>query len=327
MERMRPALAAALLMAAVPLAAQQEAPPPAAPPAPTAFTQLGDAADRMTVPVRVAGAGPFDFIIDTGAERSVLSRELAAELGLPAGRQVNMTAMIGSGPVETVIVPTLAVSARDWVDLAARRIEAPVLARANLGAAGMLGIDALQGQSLTLDLARDTMQLTPTPPRRRVARRADEIVVRAKSLYGQLIVTDASWRGKRIRVIVDTGSPVTIANAALRRLARKPPASLGPVEFLAVNGERLFGDMAVLNDLQIGGVALGGAAVAFAEATPFARFGLTDTPALLLGMNTLRMFRQVTVDFTNREIRFSLPRPANAANVCGALNIRCSRFL
>ena len=35
----------------------------------------------MTVPVRVSGAGPFQFLVDTGADRTAVSRELAGKTG------------------------------------------------------------------------------------------------------------------------------------------------------------------------------------------------------------------------------------------------------
>ena len=45
-----------------------------------------DRLGRVVAPVSVNGQGPFRFIVDTGANRSVLSDELAASLGLrPSG--------------------------------------------------------------------------------------------------------------------------------------------------------------------------------------------------------------------------------------------------
>ena len=38
--------------------------------------------DRMTVPVRLSGAGPYRFLVDTGADRTAVSRELADRLKL-----------------------------------------------------------------------------------------------------------------------------------------------------------------------------------------------------------------------------------------------------
>ena len=39
----------------------------------------------MSAPVMVNGQGPFDFVVDTGANRSIIATELAEQLGLPAG--------------------------------------------------------------------------------------------------------------------------------------------------------------------------------------------------------------------------------------------------
>jgi hypothetical protein len=54
--------------------------------------------------------------------------------------------------------------------------------------------------------------------------------------------------------------------------------------------------------------------VAVADAEPFHRFDLVDQPALLLGMDALRLFRNVEIDFASREIRFSMPVSLIASN-------------
>ena len=46
---------------------------------------LSDLCSRMTAPVRINGQGPFPFVVDTGANRTVISAELAARLGLSKG--------------------------------------------------------------------------------------------------------------------------------------------------------------------------------------------------------------------------------------------------
>jgi hypothetical protein len=52
---------------------------------PTRLTAVLDIYKRMTGAVKVAGSGPYPFVADTGANQSVISTELAAQLGLPAG--------------------------------------------------------------------------------------------------------------------------------------------------------------------------------------------------------------------------------------------------
>lgn len=269
---------------------------------------IGEADLRMTVPVSIAGSGSWPFVIDTGAERTVLSRELAERLRLAPGRGVRVTTMVGTGPARTARVPDLRVST-----LEPPTIEAPLFARANLGAIGMLGLDALQGHAVRIDFDAGTMALRPSR-RRRMTPMAGEIVVTARSLYGQLIVTDARWRGRRIAVVLDTGSPVTIANPALLRLAKTPPRAIGPLPVTAVTGETMIADGYVLRDVEFGQVIFPEVPVGVADAAPFRKFGLQDTPALLLGMETLRLFRRVEIDFPGRTIRLTLPRAARTGS-------------
>ena len=69
------------------------------------------ATERMLVPVTIGGAGPYPFIVDTAAESSVISRELARELGLAAdgrARMLSMTSTRDSGMVRMPDVSFLA---------------------------------------------------------------------------------------------------------------------------------------------------------------------------------------------------------------------------
>ena len=272
---------------------------------------LGRAQNRMTVPVSIAAAGPWGFVIDTGAERTVVSRELAGQLGLQPGPTIRIVAMTGPSAVPTVIVPSLSVSS-----VAATTVTAPSLEQRDLGAPGMLGIDALQGHRIDIDFLRSSMTVKPSRKRfTQAGSHGDEVVVVARSLYGQLIVTDARWRGKRIAVVIDTGSSMTVGNPALLALVGSRARSIGPMTAVSVTGATLTADVHVVDDLAIGGIGLDQVSVAFADAAPFRRFGLTRRPALLLGMDTLRMFRRVRIDFANRDIIFTMPHRGDGPHV------------
>lgn len=304
-------MSAAILLALLLAAPAPQPPQAAAPPAevplatPEQVLAFGQDDTRMTVPVTIAGTGPYRFIIDTGAERTVIARELAQQLRLARGRDVRITAMTGSSDVGTVVIPSIEVST-----LGGERIEAPALDARNLGAAGLLGIDTLQGHAVAIDFDRQVMAVVPAA-RRRVRRVAvpDEIIIRAKSLYGQLVVTDAFYRGRRIRVILDTGSIVSMGNRALQRVVERT-GKLRPIVLLSVTGQLLAADYTQIDAVKIGAVGLANLPVAFSDAAPFRRLGLTGQPALLLGMDALRLFRTVRIDFANREVRLALPRDA-----------------
>lgn len=316
---MRRALALAMLTSAtlfVPASAHADDQVPiATPPVPTAapdtlgLDTLGlgtDQPGRLTVPVTIGSTGPYHFTIDTGAERTVISRELAMTLGLERGRDVHVTGMTGQGDVTTVIIPALNVSRTS-----AARIEAPMISAENLGALGLLGIDTLKNQAVLIDFDANTMAVSPSTKRhRRYVPQPGEIVVQAKSLLGQLVVTDAYYRGRRVRVVLDTGSVVSMGNLALRQSAGRAKAPIQTIALSGVTGGLMAADYTQIGEVRIGDVTFRNLPVAFSDALPFRRLGLNDSPALLLGMDALKQFRHVEIDFANREVRLTLPRDA-----------------
>ncbi|MDB5679877.1 retroviral-like aspartic protease family protein [Sphingomonas bacterium] len=266
--------------------------------APAETLGFGTLANRMTVPVSVDGKGPYAFIVDTGAERSAVSRELADTLGLDAGSRARLFDFAGSSTVNTVKVPSLTAGS-----LSTAAIEAPALAEANLGASGMLGIDALQGRRIIIDFDNNRMTLAPAKRHPQ-----GEILVSAEARLGQLIVTKASFEGHPIEVVIDTGSWISVGNKAMLALARRKPRMIGPVTTFSVTGRSFDTDYVMINDVRIGDIRFDSFGLSFADAPPFARLGLADKPALILGMSSLRMFRRLEMDFVNREIAFTLPR-------------------
>lgn len=293
---MRPVLILALLLTA----AQSPAPPE------EVVTLAADRADRMTIPVNIGGRGPYPFVVDTGAERTVISRELAATLKLAGDGRARLHSMSGSGDVDTVIIPSLTVSGKSR---ATARIRAPALARRHLGAAGMIGLDSLQNSRVLLDFGRGTMTVSPSSAPR-PERDRDEIVVTARSRHGQLILVDASVGGKKVNAFIDTGSQISVGNLALQRRLLGRARKLEPIELVSVTGGVTPAGYAVVKSMRISGVTFTDMPIAFADAAPFTRLGLADKPALLIGMDALRLFERVSVDFANKKVRFLLPGDA-----------------
>ncbi len=275
-----------------------------------------DDALRMTVPVMVNGKGPFHFIIDTGADRSVISWELATQLNLPDAKKARLVSMGGTRDVSLVKISSLQVSPKREM----KNIEVPALLRRNLGADGLLGLDALKGQRILMDFVGQTMTIEPGNSRkvREEANGRDVIVVRAQSRLGQLVLVDADANGHEIWVIVATGGQNSVANSAFRSLMMRsgPVSEPRKVELISVVGERIPADYMIVGKMRIGGIAIGNAAVAIADAHPFKRFGMARRPAMMLGVDSLRSFKQVSIDFANKQVKFRLPDGAGtgAAN-------------
>ena len=68
-------------------------------------------------------------------------------------------------------------------------------------------------------------------------------------------------------------------------------------------------DFVTVSNVKIDSIRFDNFGLVFADVPPFDRFGLRDQPALILGMSSLKLFGRVELDFLNREIGFSLPRP------------------
>ena len=261
-----------------------------------------DVDERMTVSVQVAGAGPFRFLVDTGADRTAVSSAVVARLGLESGRSGTLHSMTGASAVQTALVPDLQLSSRSM-----RIVDAPVLEAEHMGADGILGTDSLRSQRVVFDFEKRLMTIVPSE--QRAPREDGTIVVTGRLRSGRLIVTNAMAGDNNIVVVLDTGSEISVGNEALRRrLGNGGLLKLaGAVELESVTGDKLAGEYTFLKTLRMGDAQLGNLAIVFANAHTFRQLGLEDRPALLLGMNGLRAFRKVSIDFANKKLRLLVP--------------------
>ncbi len=288
----------AMMTAAVPPSATPAIGPAAADAADTTAVTLMATDNRMTVDVTIDGAGPFRFIVDSGATRTVISGALADLLRLPEAGPVEMHSVGGASTVRSVRIAALALGG-----LPGRAVVAPVLDAADLGAAGILGIDALAGKKVVIDLVSHRMTILaadrhPTPAA------ADEIVVVARRKYGQLVLADADVAGQRIWAIVDTGSMISIGNSRLRdRLARRRGAASVATVITDVAGREIDAAMAPIGDMRLGVWHVRNMVIAFSDTHAFQRFGLADKPSMLLGMDMMGVFSRVSIDFARRTVR------------------------
>jgi predicted aspartyl protease len=308
------AAVAGLLLAGVappeadlPVADAQQAEPVAAAAAEAAETPVIDVIGmeieryrRMTVPVTIMGEGPFRFMVDTGAQATVLSRDLADRLQLHDRSAATLIAMASTRQVETAMIPDFGLGDRRFVIRTA-----PLVEGRNIGGAeGILGLDALQGQRVLIDFTLGELHVADAEENMRVS--GYDIVVRAREQLGQLIIHSAELDGIGVDVIIDTGAQGSIGNMALeRRLNRR--RTLDPAVMTDVNGIAITGATRVANRLALGRAFVNNVVISFADSPTFAGLGLNDRPALILGMSELRLFDRVAIDFATRRVLFDLP--------------------
>jgi len=227
MIRIVPAAAIVALAAVAPLSAQtvntQQFEITGAPGAVDTMTQAtqlqfqGDRYDRMTVPVRVAGQGPYRFLVDTGADRTAISRELATALNLQMADGAVMHTVTGASQVTTATVPLLNIAAKQ-----VRNVEAPLLEATNIGADGILGLDSLRSQRILFDFKKNVLTIVPSSGD--IGALRDSIVVTGRIKNGRLILAGAWANNRKLTVIVDTGG------SGLRRQCSAPANAHAPDE-------------------------------------------------------------------------------------------------
>lgn len=256
---------------------------------------------RMTVEVHVNGRGPYHFVVDSGADTSVVGLRIARDLELPLGTPAILNGTTARSIVDRVKVAQLTLGQTNFGNL-----ELPALKEYDVGGDGLVGIDALVNQRLMMDFEKHVIKVEdarlPDPLR-------DAIVIIAKRRRGQLILTAVKAVGLPLDAVIDTGSEITIGNLKLRdRLIKGNRDKFMTVEATGVTGVTMELQLARIAELRLGPVVLRNVPIAFADVPPFTVFGMSKEPALLLGTDLLETFRKVSLDFRARKVRFQLRR-------------------
>jgi len=254
---------------------------------------------RMTAPISLNGQGPYFFVVDTGANQTVVSREIADALMLPAGPVRPLHGVAGVEDTPTAIVGEVKVGST--VD---KGVMMPVLPKEDIGADGILGVDRLRNQWLTLDFKHHQLDIQRS---HYVDLPSFTSSVRARQKSGQLTIVDADLAGIHVSAFLDSGAERTIGNMALLELAvlRNPTSKFFEVPVISVTGKTLPGKVALLPVLRLGVVRLVDIAVTFADLHVFQIWGL-EAPAVLVGVDALSVFDSVTLDFGRAEVWFEL---------------------
>jgi hypothetical protein len=255
---------------------------------------------RLSVGVKVNGQGPYQFIVDSGADSSVVGLRIAHDLQLPLGAPAILNGMTGRSLVDRVRVDQLALGSTIVRDLVL-----PALRESDLGADGLVGIDALTQQRLMMDFEKHFIKVEDARKPEQFS--PDVIVITARRRRGQLILTEVRAGSIHLDAVIDTGSQITIGNLALRdRLLRRNRDRFWTVPITGVTGVTINLQLAIVGEIRLGPVTLRDVPMAFADVPPFKLFGLADAPAMLVGTDVLKTFRRVSLDFRARKVRFQL---------------------
>lgn len=302
-------LLAPAIGAALPAPNAPRSPPLAgAPPlqdAGSASRTADDAMGHMTAAAAINGSGPYHFMVDSGAERSVIAEDLAMRLGLPGQGEALIEGLIRTEPTRLVLVRQLA-----FGGLVCPHLQVPTLPRAALDADGYLGLDVIDNHRLIMNFAARTLTITrPQGFFASLWRGEDEVLVHTMGPSGRLRSSDCHVDGVHATAFIDTGAAVSVANSMLYdalRLHSPAMHPIGAVQLGGVTGGSVNAFVVGVREVALGHLTLTRCPLAVANLQVFRTWGLVDQPALLLGINALRRLASVSIDYGRKELRFEL---------------------
>ncbi|ADG10436.1 peptidase A2A [Caulobacter segnis] len=310
-----PALAAAV--APVPL---PQLPPSTGSPPPDQLVLLDAGLDqhaRMTLEVVINGQGPFQFVVDTGADRTVLTPGLVERLSLPAGPEIIVHGVSGSVTTSTARIDNLRAG-----DAKLQDVNLPVLPYDRVGADGLLGVDILEGRNIVMDFPRKRLEIRRTQRVSQVMRMSSEVSVAADEQFGRLTLADSRIGGVRSLAFIDSGGGVSIGNMALARAIatrrRRTPDFVRPARLLTAGGEMQLGEFRLVPSVLMGDLRITNVPMAFADLHIFDLWSLNNRPAALIGVDILRLFARVELDFGAGRVLFRLGQGGLAPRIWNA---------
>jgi predicted aspartyl protease len=255
---------------------------------------------RMKAMVRIGEGRDLAFIVDTGAERSAIATETAASFALQSSGSRRVVSFDGVGNVPTVRIPSLQLG-----NSQARNIDVLTFERKSLGADGLLGVDSLKDKVVFFDFDQGQMRIERGGATLKSG--ADSVRLDASAKDGRLMFSTARLDRVPTTLILDTGSDLTVGNEMLRQelLRRNQIGFFKTVRLLTTTGQVMRIDYTVVGSAQFGPVRIRNLPIAFSTVEPFRKLGLSKRPAMLLGMDALRAFGEVAVDFRHQQVRFT----------------------
>jgi predicted aspartyl protease len=280
------------------------------------LTTRTDANRHLTIDVHINGTGPYRFVVDTGAERSVIADSVAAALNLPQGKPVTLEGLGGR-----ITAPTVHVGSLSFGPFQREGLNLPTLPRANLFADGYLGLDAINGTRVTFDFRHRSLNIEQ--PRAVPTSDAPDMAnVRAKGKNGRLRVFDCMVDSVVAVTFVDTGAEVSVGNLPLYNALKRRNRNLSSsvlMTLTSVTGGEVTGDVIPVDRIRLRDLSFTNGTLVIADVPDFSIWKLSQRPALLIGMDYLRQLAAVTIDYRSKEIQFEIslapPRPTPGVEI------------
>lgn len=264
--------------------------------APTREDRVG----RIHAAVEIDGRGPYRFIVDTGANSSALSPQVVEQLALPPaeGGAVQVHGVTGAAMLPAVKVESLVVGGIVLPPATLPVVPGDIFA----GADGILGVAGIQEMRMEVDFMHDRVEIAPSKGRRAPA---GFLTVRARLWQGGLLLVDGHVGTVPTKVIIDTGAERTIGNMRLREALHNKAQRSKENEVTVYGATPGLGEATYFKvpRIRIGPAQLVDLPVTFGDLYVFQLWGLTEEPALVVGMDVLGRLERFVVDYQRAEFQ------------------------
>lgn len=203
----------------------------------------------VVVPVHIQGLGPFDFLLDTGTDVTVVRNDLARRLGLVPTSRVELATLAGQRLVPQATLHGLELGGVRLTPVDVLIHDMPAMRGREAHLTGMLSRNALAGLRFTIDHGRRRIQLGgPT---------VEGGVPYTEEQGRPVIEARLRCAGEPIRLVLDSGAAGLVLFEGTRSLAVATPdritatTNLGAVTLRAGRLDALCLGSARLRDVRV----------------------------------------------------------------------------
>jgi len=271
------------------------------------FRLAGGAQPLILLPVKINGAGPFDFILDTGAGTSLVSSELGHTLGIKVVGSKEGQSAGGAVSVSLARLDTLEVGSAKLNDVDVGLVDLSHIGK-TVGAKidGDLGYNFLKYFRITLDYRKNEIRFDDPKRFESVgpSKAVTEIPMRLASPAKPLILVDVYANGRGpFQFAVDTGASTT---AITPELAKELGVASSPIGAATTAGAHVAVTGGILQSFQVGGAKIQNSNVVIGDFFGMLSKAIGAKLDGIVGYNFLRHYK-VALDYPNETLTLLPP--------------------
>ncbi|MEY2562963.1 MAG: hypothetical protein QOH88_1156 [Verrucomicrobiota bacterium] len=271
------------------------------------FRLAGGAQPLILLPVKINGAGPFDFILDTGAGTSLVSSELGQTLGIKVVGSKEGQSAGGAVSISLARLDSLEVGTAKLNDVDVGMVDLSHIGK-TVGAQidGDLGYNFLKHFRITLDYRKNEIRFDDPKRFESIgpSKAVTEIPMRLASPAKPLILVDVYANGRGpFQFAVDTGASTT---AIAPELAKQLGVASSPIGAATTGGAHVDVAGGILQSFQVGGAKIENSNVVVADFFGMLSKAIGARLDGIVGYNFLRNYK-VALDYPNETLTLLPP--------------------